>query len=276
MVIHRYFIRDDEILATGNFTSSTGIEIYEVLRVMKGVPLFLDDHLKRFFHSAWMLHLEIPLATEELYDRIYRLVSVNEVAEGNIRFSYCFRPAGRFQAYFIPHSYPDPESFRNGVDCGLLYDRRLDPNVKAVQSSLRDSADRLMLEKGYFEVFLVNEEGRVTEGSRSNLFFVKGSSLVTAPDEEVLPGITRKKVLQIAEDMGVDIILRSVPESDIKDMDAAFITGTSPKVLPVRSIGPVVFSAGRALVHMLAVAYNEMLDRYISSFEWKKRSDAPY
>lgn len=260
MLLHKFFIQDGKLLPVMQFEENTGIEIYEVVRVINGVPLFLEDHLSRFRHSAWMLHLEIPLTDVEIREWIERLVGANEISEGNIRFSYCFRPCGRFQACFIPHSYPDKEMYENGVACGLLYALREDPNVKAVQRGLRARANALISEGEYYEVLLVNDVGRITEGSRSNLFIVKGGVLYTAPDSEVLPGITRIKVIGLAEEMGVELVYESPSLDDLEHADAVFLTGTSPKVLPVSRIGVKRIHPDHPLVKELIRKYEILLN----------------
>ncbi|HAX96835.1 MAG TPA: aminotransferase class IV [Prolixibacteraceae bacterium] len=263
MPIHSFFIQDDLILPVDAYTPNFGIEIYEVIRVINGVPLFIDDHLQRFTHSAWLLHLEIPLTGHEVSERLKSLIQANRIETGNIRFSWCFRPCGRFQAYFIPHHYPDAELVTKGVSCGLLHAERYDPNVKAVQANLREMADKLIREEGWYEVILVKEGGLITEGSRSNLFFVKGNELITAPDEDILPGITRKKVIEIAGRKGIAVTYRMVNESELPSMQAVFITGTSPKVLPILSIGKLEFKPALPVVRELVDAYDQEIEAFI-------------
>ncbi len=267
MPIHSFFIEDDQILPVDAYTPNFGIEIYEVIRIIRGVPLFIDDHLQRFTHSAWLLHLEIPISGHEISERLKRLIMVNGIKNGNICFSWCFRPCGRFQAYFIPHHYPDQELVLKGVRCGLLYAERHDPNVKAVQASLRDMADKLMREEGWYEVILVKEGGLITEGSRSNLFFVMGKELITAPDEEILPGITRKKVIEIAGRKNIPFNYRLVTETELSQMQAVFISGTSPKVLPIASIGHMQFDPVNPVVRELVEAYDQEIEACIHGYK---------
>ena len=264
--MHRFFVQDSDLLPVEAFTPNTGIEIYEVIRVMNGVPLFFRDHLKRFSHSAWLLHLEIPMGEDKVKCLIERLIRENGVLDGNIRFSWCFRPSGRFQACFIPHHYPGEQDYHGGVYCGLLRAERLDPGIKAVQAGLRVLADEIIREKGYYEVFLVNRNGMITEGSRSNVFFIRDNRLVTAPGEEVLPGITRKKVLELASLRGIEVEFRASPESELFQMEGAFISGTSPKVLPVRSVDEWSFPSGHPVTTLLMQDYNRLLEQEMEKY----------
>lgn len=263
MLSHKFFIGDDAVREVKDFTAPSGIEIYEVVRVMERVPLFLEDHLKRFYHSAWLLHLEIPLKPEQIRQMLRKLIEVNGADEGNIRFSWAFRPAGKFQACFIPHHYPGMKEYLHGVDCGVLHAERSDPNAKVVQVEVRAAADRMIRELGLYEILLVNREGCLTEGSRSNLFFIRDGVFYTSPGDEVLPGITRQKAMELIKAWGWKLVTRSVAFSDLENMEAAFLTGTSPKVLPIRKVDDLVFSIGIQAVNQLGEAYNALISGYI-------------
>ena len=263
MLKHKYYIEGMAVREVTAYTPPGGVEIYEVVRVMEGVPLFLEDHLVRFFHSAWLCHLEIPMDKETIVRLLRELTRVNGVTEGNIRFSWSWRPAGKFLAGFIPHHYPGEEEYRLGVFCGLLDAERHDPNAKVVQAGLREAADRMIRELGVYEVLLVNRNGKITEGSRSNLFFVKEGILLTAPSDEVLPGITRQKVLELINREGLRLETRSLALEELPHAEAAFLTGTSPKLLPIRGVNDLVLPSNHPLVTRLAGAYDTMIGDYI-------------
>lgn len=265
MLLHRYFIQNGTVLECGQFQPNIGIEIYEVVRVVKGIPLFLEDHLQRFYHSAWLCHLEIPLEEEETASMLAELIRVNGQEEGNIRFSFCFRPTGNFQAYYIPHFYPDAAMVDEGVNCGVLRAERTDPNAKVVHINLRESADRLIQEGGFYEVLLLNHQGEFTEGSRSNLFFLKNGVFITAPSGSILPGITRQKVLELMEASGCKPEFRNLGIQELPGTEAAFLTGTSPKVLPIRSIEDSLLNVNVTVIRRLMEAYDRLIGEYVKA-----------
>jgi branched-chain amino acid aminotransferase len=263
MLLHRYFIQNGKVTETSAFHPHAGIEIYEVVRVMNKVPLFLEDHLKRFFHSAWLCHLEIPLDEESIASMLHKLIVVNGVEEGNIRFSWCFRQNGIFQAYFIPHFYPDDSLVREGVSCGILHAERSDPNAKVFHSNLREKANQMISGRGLYEVLLVNQHGEFTEGSRSNLFFLKGGNFITASADDVLPGITRQKVISLLHDSEKRVIERNLQTDELPSVDGAFLTGTSPKVLPIRIIEEYSFKTDHPEIYELMANYDRLIQQYL-------------
>jgi branched-chain amino acid aminotransferase len=123
----------------------------------------------------------------------------------------------------------------------------------------------LILESGY-EAILVNENNLITEGSRSNIFFLKGETLVTAPDNVILNGITRKHILQICYEHKISVELSCVSADDINDYDAVFMTGTSPMVLPFNCIGDKYFNVRIPLVERLRKLYLEKAEASIGLF----------
>lgn len=263
MPIQSYFIRNSELIPTGRYDSGAGAKIYEVCRVMQKIPLFIEEHLARFYRSAALLNIEMPLSASDIEERLRRLISANNVREGNIRFLYHINNK-QFEAFFIPHFYPDSKMIRNGVACEILRAERHDPNVKAVQASLRSRTDEL-IKSGFYEAILVNSQGEITEGSRSNLFFVRGDKLITAPAKDVLCGITRDKVLAICRAENIEVEMKTLPETDLPAMNAAFISGTSPKILPVASIGKVTFKLPNPLISKLIDLYDQQIEAYIKS-----------
>ncbi|MCL1821239.1 MAG: aminotransferase class IV [Prolixibacteraceae bacterium] len=264
MPIHSYYIRNEELAPTEQYITNAGAEIYEVCRVMKKTPLFIEEHLSRFYRSAALLNIEILHGQNDIRERLQRLILANDVSEGNIRFAY--QPAQKqFEAYFIPHSYPNAAMTRDGVRFGVLCAERTAPNAKVVQASLRGDADRMIAQSGFYEVILVNNRGEATEGSRSNLFFVSGDKLISAPDHEVLCGITRGKILSICSAGGIEVQMKSLPEKEMAAMDAAFITGTSPKILPAASIADVKYKLPNLLTSILIDIYDQQIEEYIKS-----------
>jgi branched-chain amino acid aminotransferase len=263
MLLHRYFIQNGEVTEISAFHTHAGIEIYEVVRVMKKVPLFLEDHLKRFFHSAWLCHLEIPLDEESIASMLNKLITINGVEEGNIRFSWCFTQAGIFQAYFIPHFYPDESLVSQGVSCGILHAERSDPNAKVVHSNLRETANQMISERGLYEVLLVNQQREFTEGSRSNLFFLTDGVFVTAHSSDILPGITRQKVIDLLVASGKKVMEQNMRTNELPSVDAAFLTGTSPKVLPIKAIEEFSFKTDHAEICKLMADYDRLIQQYL-------------
>ncbi len=247
---------------------STSGMLYEVVRVMEGIPLFLDDHIQRLRQSVDIAgHYGVfpePAFFEEI---IFGLIKKNKRDAGNIQINIVTEN-NEFNTYssFIPHSYPSAEAYKKGVNTDFLFAERKTPEAKVIQKKLRQRANDMINQKSLFEVILVDKQQMVTEGSRSNIFIVHNDEIFTAPLNMVLGGITRKKTIAVLDDMNRNVIeepwnYRRV----LEHADAIFLTGTSPKIMPIASCGGVTFNVENIIVREVMKRYNVIIEEYIQS-----------
>jgi len=122
----------------------------------------------------------------------------------------------------------------------------------------------LLKETGAFEALLVNRENCITEGSRSNIFFVQGGKVYTAPAQDVLVGVTRMMILNLCRQLHIELIEKAVPVQEIPKMDGAFMTGTSVNVLPISKIDEHPLpSVANSIIHMIAAEYEKLMWDYV-------------
>ncbi len=257
-----FYVFNDSIQPVSNFTSlEEEGGVYEVLRVIESVPLFLEDHLERFYKSASLAGISILLSEIQIENLLNKLIEYNKVNEGNILISY----QTNFKAFFIPHKYPTHEMVENGVLCGILRAERRIPNAKVFQMYVREQANQIMKVNGFYEVLLIDHNEKITEGSRSNVFFVKNDSIITPPAHKVLLGITRQKAIKLATENGIKCIEDDIYSKETDLFEAAFLTGTSPKILPISKLDVVNYNAGNKLVVELVENYNSLIQNYVKS-----------
>ena len=258
--MHKYFILNGELKSVKQFISGENEGgIYEVLRVVNGNPLFLEDHLERLFHSAQLAGKNIGYSESQISDFLMNLIEKNKATVGNILISCKLN----LEAFFVAHVYPTDKMYTEGVVCGILKAERDNPNAKVLQTGLRKKADIIISEKGFFEVILVDHLGKITEGSRSNIFFVSENKIVTSPANRVLVGITRQKTIQMAGELDITVDEREVNFSELQSFDAAFITGTSPKILPILKIDAFKFNPQNQIVGQLMKKYDKLIEEYV-------------
>ena len=105
---------------------------------------------------------------------------------------------------------------------------------------------------------------QVTEGSRSNIFFLRGDEVFTTPSEAVLLGVTRQKILEACAAAGIRVTERYTSREEIGTYEAAFVSGTSPKVLPIASAGPVQMDPQHALLRRIMKLYDEICEESLA------------
>jgi len=168
----------------------------------------------------------------------------------------------------MPFFYPAPQHYREGVKVVSMTGERHNPNAKKALYSLRQKADELIRGKKAWEAVYVNRHGFITEGSRSNVFFVRDTRLETPELSLVLPGITRAKVILLAAERDIPVIEKQISLSGLPGYDASFLTGTSPKLLPVAEFDGHTFNTNNEVMRRLMQAYDDLVAVEVRTFHW--------
>lgn len=219
--------------------------IYDVFRVYEGKPLFLKEHLERLYGGINKANCLFSVKKDDFEILLIEFIKKSNVLIGNVKIEIYFPQNALnerfYRVFFIPTAYPDKEMYEKGVVCKLLYEERNNPSVKIANPTLRNISDNMILQESIYETILVNNSGQITEGSRSNIFFIKNECFITAPDSMVLGGIIRSKVIELIKLNNMSILFKAIYVNELHEQDACFITGTSPRVLPIRQIEDIYF-----------------------------------
>jgi branched-chain amino acid aminotransferase len=244
-----------------------GESIYEVIRMLKGSPVFFPDHMDRLVTSVKLQQKRYLADVHSLRRDIINLTRSDRKKDANIKIVFNYNNGiENYLVYFIEPIYPSPEQYRKGVK-GILYSaERKDPESKVINHKLRSSIYYKLIQEGGYEALLVNKKNQITEGSRSNIFFLKDDTLMTAPDNIILSGITRKHILEICMKNKIKVELTCIKVEDLTQYDAVFMTGTSPMVLPFYCIDNIYFNVKSPLLEKLRKLYIEIAEESILLF----------
>jgi branched-chain amino acid aminotransferase len=226
-----------------------GYGIFDYFVEMNGKIPFLDDYLDRFYQSAEMLNMEVPLEREMLKEKIGYLIQQNNLGTSGIKLLL----TGGYSEDLYSPSIPNfmilnlpvmhqPGDFGEGVKLILLDYRRHIPEVKTLFYLPSIMLFPKLKETGAVEV-LYHHNGLISETTRANIFLIKKSKLIT-PFPGVLRGITRKYVLRVSMDL-MEVEEREVKLEELWESDEVFITGTSKHVAPVIEIEGRVIGNGK-------------------------------
>jgi branched-chain amino acid aminotransferase len=264
------FILNGAIQTADMFNNSLvyeGDSVYEVLRMSRGIPVFFHDHMERLSTSVKLQKKELLADIMELRKAIICLARSDKKRESNLKIVFNYNNGMKnWLVYYIEPIYPTDLQYRNGVKGILFNAERKDPESKVINHRLRSSIYHKLIIEGGYEAILVNDNNLITEGSRSNIFFLKGETLVTAPDNVILNGITRKHILQLCKENQIRIEFSCVNVNELEKYDAVFMTGTSPMVLPFSCIGDNYFNVGLPLVEKLRKLYMEKAEASLAQF----------
>ncbi len=248
-----------------------GYGIFDYFLVREGVSMFLDDYVKRFFHSAQLMHLEIPFSATTLKDLIHALVEANGVPEAGMRLVLTGGYADDGYTPVNPNvlilEHPMPAIPSNDTGVKVLahdYQREL-PEAKTINylTGIRLAGE--MKAKGAVEI-LYHHNGIIREAVRSNFFLVTEDHRIVTAASEVLRGITRKNVLTVAKNH-FTIEERNILLEELATAKEAFITSTIKGVLPVIQVGAQVIGNGKvgAVTRQLGALLEEYAKSYIEN-----------
>ncbi|MCC7528224.1 MAG: aminotransferase class IV [Candidatus Melainabacteria bacterium] len=230
-----------------------GDAVYEVVRVYGGKTFRFQEHLKRLERSLGELGI-VGVDLERLNSRCKETVANSgemealvyiQVTRGEAKRAHCFPEKYTPNELIWVERFDDP--YRQGRQAGVkvvtLKDIRWSRNdIKATSMVANCLAAQHAASNGCLESILI-KDGFITEGSHTSVFAVKDNKLVVSPSSpNVLPGITKLLVIELAKQAGVQIVEDAVCQSAIFDMDEVFLSATPEEVLPVvtidgRSIG---------------------------------------
>ncbi len=252
-----------------------GSGVFEGIRAYdtpKGTAVFrLGDHLKRLHNSARLLYMDLPYSIEDLRDAHFQVISANGLPEcylrpiafygyGELGVSAVGNPVDVVIMSWPWGAYLGEESLAQGIRAKISSWQRIGPNViphaaKATGVYLNSMLAVMEANRaGYDEAILLTDEGFIADGSGENIFVVKDGTIFT-PDlsASILPGITRDTIIQIASDLGHEVVQKNLIRSDLYLADEVFMSGTAAEVTPLRAVddhelgvGPVTLEIQKA------------------------------
>jgi branched-subunit amino acid aminotransferase/4-amino-4-deoxychorismate lyase len=253
----RYILNDSLVakpeakIAVSDLALLRGYGIFDFFRLEGLKPLFLEDHLDRFFRSAARLRLPSPVAREGLRSLVLAMIRENKMKDSAVRI--VLTGGDSSDGYSIgaptliginePVARPAHTYLENGIKvmpCAYVRDI---PDVKTLNYSMGIYMQPDIAAVGASDV-LYHFQGQVSELSRSNFYIVTQSGTIVTPDKNILPGITRKKILQIAQ-QEFDVEERTLYLDEVYAASECFISGTTKTVMPVTQVGDHTIGTGK-------------------------------
>jgi branched-chain amino acid aminotransferase len=268
-IVGEYYVIDNVLFKSDNINykfKNIDYQFYEVLRTANGTILFLDDHIQRLKYALADFGYSEYFSNNEIILSLSLIIKQNNYREGNIKLLCRFDNTKlSYGCYYIPHSYPPDELYRNGIKIRSLVIERNQPNLKQVQVNefIKVAANEILNLGDYYEVLLVTQEGIITEGSKSNFFLIKDNVFYSAPENLILKGITRKYVLNLIHQTGFGYLEKTITQKELNNYESAFICGTSPKILPVKDIDGYLFDVNNKQLREIMKKYHELLNQMI-------------
>jgi len=238
-----------------------GSAVFEGMRAYDGEIFKLTEHNQRLHDSARILDFEIPYAVSELDKATLEVMRANKLSDAYVR-PIAWRGSEQMGvsaqqtkinvaiAAWDWGSYFDPAARAKGLRLAFAEFRRPDPRTAPVKSKATGLYMICTIEKhraeaaGYNDALMLDWRGQIAEATGANIFFVKDGVLHTPLPDCFLDGITRRVVIGLAKQRGLEVIERAIMPEEISTFSECFITGTAAEVTPVSEIGDYKFAVG--------------------------------
>jgi branched-chain amino acid aminotransferase len=232
------------------------IEGTKVYKTKKGYAIFrLNDHTARLKESAKMTLLDIPYTVEEMNQVQIDLIKKNEFTGDSVYLRpFAFLGYGVMGLYHknCPvdtavaawewGAYLGEEGMKKGIKLKIASMTR--PANTSNMGKAKATANYLnsqmakyeAIDCGYDEALLLDDQGYVAEASGASFFMVKNNKIITPPSDNALESITQKTVIELAQDLGYEVIRRRITREEVYVADEAFLTGTAAEITPIRLV----------------------------------------
>jgi branched-chain amino acid aminotransferase len=251
--INDTFITEDKAsLLVADLAIQRGYGIFDFFKTIGGKPVFLQDHLDRFYNSARKMHLNVGYTPEELKSILAELMEKNGIPDSGIRLTL----TGGYSAdgYLLParqnliitqqHFLMDLNMDTKGIRVVTYdYQRQL-AGMKTINYAMAIWLQPFIKENNADDV-LYHHNGQVKEVPRANFFIVNEQREVITAKSDVLPGITRKNILAL-KNLDFKVIERNFVLEELQTATEAFITSTTKHILPVLQIDGRPVGDGKA------------------------------
>ena len=251
--------------------------VFEGERVYDGEIFRLEDHTERLFYSAKRMGIEVPYSQKEINDACKAIVNIQKVQNGYVRpliwrGSEMMAISAQKNKIHVAiatwewGSYFDPELKLKGIKLNISSWRRPAPNTipwdtKAAGLYMICTLSKHEAEaKGYSDALMLDYRGQIAEATGANILFKMPDGKLHPPIADCfLDGITRRTVMKLAQDNGIEIIERKIMPEEMAEAEECFLTGTAAEVTPVQSIGDFKFKPGEYCLN-LTKAYSDLVN----------------
>ena len=230
---------EDAKLSVTDLAIQRGYGIFDFLVVVNGRPIFLEDHLNRFYQSAAAMHLPVALDRTALIDTINDLMHKNQIPNSGIRITLTGGDSPDGYSIGVPNIIITQNPFQytytsplKGIRLITHEHQRQLPHIKTIDYAKAIYLQPTIKAAGADDV-LYHNNGMITECPRSNFFIVNQQQEVITPDKQILAGVTRAKLL-----LNTQFVVKEGPINleTLANAEEAFVSSSTKNVLPVIAI----------------------------------------
>lgn len=234
------FVNNEEaLLHVSDLSMQRSYALFDFFRTVNGIPLFIEDHLDRFYASATAMHLVINKSREEMRNIVQELLQRSSLSEAGIRLMLTggystdsYHPASpNLLITCNPVKTATASDFEKGFSVITYEHQRQLPHIKSINYLMAVWLQPLLKEKQANDMLYYNKES-ITEFPRANVFMVTANNKLVTPAHNILYGITRKNIIELAAEI-MPVEERNISVEELLNASEVFLTATTKKIIPI-------------------------------------------
>ncbi|MDA1317226.1 MAG: aminotransferase class IV [bacterium] len=272
----------DTISINGRITSSTegilpitslevtyGVGVYENIKVRNNISYFIPQHVDRILNSARLVDITHELSSEQIITYLTEYKNSMKEDSYNLKMILLAREKEGAQLYIMATApqFPKKQWYRDGVSVTPFKYERWKPQAKTLNMFPSYYYYKQAKAQGAYDALYIDHKGNVHEGSRTNVFLIKDNQVYSPPKEDVLEGVTLMTLERVFKKNNMNIIYQPIPFDSILSYDGMFLTSTSTKVMPVKTVGDQSFPEIHNSIHTIREMYETALSTCEGKFD---------
>jgi branched-chain amino acid aminotransferase len=253
--IDKQFVKEDKAFVSVNdLAILRGFGVFDFMRTYNRKPFYLKEHVDRFLNSAKYIGLEIPYTNEQICKIVNETMDKNpDLDEANVRIVFtggessnhvCPEGKGKLIVYTTPRDACPDWWYTRGAKVITVDVERYIPEAKSINYMNAVICNIKARKENAIEAIYVDREGRLLEGTTSNVFFFNKNKLIT-PKEGILSGITRSVILNNLAKSYFAVEVRDVYRSELLSFDEMFLSASNKEIVPIVTVDNLTIKDGK-------------------------------
>ena len=250
------------VVPIDNIEYAYGFGVYETMKVRNGILYFAEQHADRLLHSAELIELEHTHTKTDIIAAVQELVDHLHIENANMKMMLIGgKTAQEADLYIFATAplYPDRKLYKKGAFVTTAQYERWLPQAKSLNMLPSYLIYKKAERAGAYDALLIDNDGCIREGTRTNFFVIQGKTVISPPNEDILEGVTRKTIVHVLAQSGYTYREQKIPFKTVFQYDGAFLSSTSTKVMPIKTIDSHNFPSISDSLYGIISQYNDFL-----------------
>lgn len=266
-----FVAEEDASISIGDLGILRGYGVFDYIQIYDGQPFHFDDHLFRLKDSAEKVEIELPVSLPTLRDIGYQIIESNGCSEGALRYVVTGgtsedhmtpRQKPTLIVMYFPCRLPESHYYEEGMKVITTNLIRSFPNIKTTNYTTAILALKQAKARQADDALYLNHKQEILEATTSNFFAFKNGALITSDGNDIVKGITRNIVLQLASEY-FTVHFRSIHYEEIEECEEAFLTSSIKEVMPLVQVNDKKLGEGK--VGEKSLFLQQLFKKYVKS-----------